>query len=53
MGLGTVDGHGLLDVGDLLCEIDDGLWLVHFGAWELGLLNDRALERGLLPRLMS
>jgi hypothetical protein len=36
-----------------LCEVDDGLWLIHFDDWELGLLNDRDLERGILPRLSS
>ena len=32
-------------------EIEDGLWVVHFGPLELGLINDRALDSGvMLPR---
>jgi len=34
-------------------EIDEGLWVVQFGDWVLGTINDRALERGLTPRLPS
>lgn len=34
-------------------EIDEGLWLLRFADWELGVLNDRALARGMIPRIPS
>jgi transposase InsO family protein len=36
-----------------LREVDDGLWIIQFGALELGLLNERKLKDGLLPYSVS